>query len=144
MRIDGVKDRRRNIQRRTTSSKAAIRQREFRDVFHEKTTEIDLDIALQDVDELANKLRQSPTYINLMNYKRAVKSCLKILLSSSYHVTENSFYDRIGRRRVFTLVKVIDEKLEELSKGFLERESRNIDLATRLDEIRGMLLDLYS
>ena len=41
------------------------------------------------------------------------------------------------------MVRVVDQKLEELTRLLLARERDNLAIAARLDEIRGLLLDLY-
>ena len=53
----------------------------------------------------------------------------------SYTVTEQSFYDPQGRRRLYMLVESIDQKLEELTRSFLEKQMDSLDLVNRLDEI---------
>lgn len=41
------------------------------------------------------------------------------------------------------VVETIDEKLEELTREFLAKQVSPLELVSRLDEIRGLLLDLH-
>ena len=41
------------------------------------------------------------------------------------------------------MVRTVDDKLEELTRLFLRNQLSGLELVSRLDEIRGMLLDLY-
>ena len=93
--------------------------------------DIDLAAALEEVDEYAKRLRESPILENLLPYKK-----------QSYSVQESTVYDFQGRRRLLVLVESIDQKLEELTREFLHRQTSSLDLVGRLDEIRGLLLDL--
>src|SRR5690606_6871037 len=104
--------------------------------------ELDLAAALAEIDEHARELVRSPVLANLLRYKRKVRDLLLFLVKQSYEVRESSFYDPQGRRRLFVLVETIDQKLEELTRDFLEKHSPPLDLVGRLDEIRGLLLDL--
>ncbi len=110
----------------------------------EQDAQINFDAALEQIDEYARRLKESPIYENLLRYKEGVRTILRLLVKKSYTVTEQSFYDPQGRRRLYMLVESIDQKLEELTRSFLEKQMDSLDLVNRLDEIRGMLLDLYT
>ena len=56
---------------------------------------------------------------------------------------ENSL-DRRGRHRVYSLVKKVDKELDELTKDFLDIEGNRIKILQRLDDIKGMLLDVLT
>lgn len=108
-----------------------------------ETRDIDLATALEEVDEYARRLKESPVMENLLRYKRRVRAILRFLVQQSYDVQENTVYDLYGRRRLLVLVESIDQKLEELTWDFLNKQSSSLDLVSRLDEIRGLLLDLH-
>jgi len=99
--------------------------------------------ALEQVDRWARRFKDSPTYYNLVKYKQVVRAVLKALIENSFQVDEHSFHDHRGRRRLFVLVRSIDDKLEELTRLFLANQLSALELVARLDEIRGMLIDLY-
>jgi len=108
----------------------------------DEVREIDLAKALEEVDEYAKRLSESPVMQNLLRYKKKVRDVLRFLVEKSFQVEENTVYDYQGRRRLFVLVENIDQKLEELTREFLNKHTSSLDLVSRLDEIRGLLLDL--
>ncbi|NMB00317.1 MAG: YaaR family protein [Firmicutes bacterium] len=108
----------------------------------EQVGELDLPAAIEEIDEYARRFKKSPILEHLLAYKRKVRVILLYLVNRSYDVQENSFYDPTGRRRLLVLVDRIDHKLEELTREFLDKHSDPLDLVSRLDEIRGLLLDL--
>lgn len=110
----------------------------------EQVGQIDLLQALDEIDEYARRLKESPVLENLLRYKKRVSSILQFLVQQSYNVTENSFYDPQGRRRLLMIVENIDQKLEQLTREFLNKQTDSLELISRLDEIRGLLLDLYT
>lgn len=79
---------------------------------------------------------------NLKSYKAAVRSFLKQVLNATYEVSERRFIDRVGRRRLFIIVDRIDEQLEQLTQMVIDKQDTTLDLASKLDEIRGLLLDI--
>ena len=98
----------------------------------EQDVQIDLDAALGQIDEYARRLKESPVYENLLRYKEGVRTVLRLLIKKSYTVTEQSFYDHQGRRRPYMLVESIDQKLEELTHSFLDKQMDSLDLVNRL------------
>ena len=87
------------------------------------------------------KLREQPNYDNLEEYKKAVRAFLEELVGRHYKVTRRT--GRSGARtKVYTMIERVDDALEELERGL--GESVDFDLAGRLDEIRGILVDLYT
>ena len=118
-------------------------ERAFSEVLHvEQVGQFHLEGVLGEVEEYARRLRESPIFENLLRYKKKVRAILLFLVEQSYDVKESSFYDLQGRRRLLVLVENIDQKLEELTREFLNNQGSSLDLVSRLDEIRGLLLDL--
>lgn len=105
--------------------------------------EVQFQQALEQVDRWARRFKDSPTYYNLVKYKDVVRAILKALIEKSFKVDEHSSHDHRGRRRLFILVRSVDDRLEELTRLFLRNQLSGLELVARLDEIRGMLLDLY-
>lgn len=119
--------------------------RAFSEVFLSEQAEIsefDLVTALTEIDEFARRLQESPVLENLLRYKKKVRAILLYLVEQSYDIQERTVYDLQGRRRLLVLVESIDQKLEELTREFLNKQSGSLDLVGRLDDIRGLLLDL--
>ncbi|MFZ5944520.1 MAG: YaaR family protein [Bacillota bacterium] len=103
----------------------------------------DMQRLIDEVDKMAKRLGQSCTLSDLKNYKRAVQSFLKRTLGDAYEAQEQNSWDRMGRQKLFVLVKKVDESLEELSKQVLSQHKDSLDILGKLDEIRGLLVDMY-
>lgn len=103
----------------------------------------DLDVLLGDVDRTANDLKRWRGRSQLTAYQRAVKSFLKAAMEQMYRVEHETRFDRRGARVSSVVVRAIDEHLEALTAEILKGEKSAIPLAARLDEIRGLLLDMY-
>ncbi len=64
-------------------------------------------------------------------------------MSQSYELHDEMHWDRSGNRKNFVLVKKINQSVEEMIDLVMNKEKKQIDLVARLDEIRGLLVDLY-
>ena len=60
-----------------------------------------------------------------------------------YELNIQSGWDRMGRQRVFTTVRKIDRKLEEMAEKIRLGQADKLDVVASHDAIRGMLVDLY-
>ena len=126
-------------------SSLSVEQSTFLDSLQEKAVrQVSLDAALEMVDRLSRDLRRNPTFEHLFRYKKAIRGLLQRLIKEMYVVEEKISYDALGRRHLYVMVEEVDKKLEELTRLFLQRELPSLELARRLDEIRGMVLDLYT
>jgi uncharacterized protein YaaR (DUF327 family) len=96
------------------------------------------------IDEAAEALRRSVTLRNLKRYKELVREFIRLLTARAYTVHREAGFDRYGHRRLYTIVAKIDAELEALTREVMEAQSDQLDWVSRLDEIRGLLLDIYS
>jgi hypothetical protein len=60
-----------------------------------------------------------------------------------YELHSQAGWDRMGRQKVYTTVRRIDKKLEEMAEKIRLGQSDQLDIIASHDAIRGMLVDLY-
>ena len=80
---------------------------------------------------------------DLVEYKNLVKEFLDVSVQNSHAFQQDNFLDRRGRHRVLSQVKQVDRALADLTNEFLGQETDRISVVKRLDDIRGMLVDLF-
>ncbi|NSA85833.1 uncharacterized protein YaaR (DUF327 family) [Clostridium beijerinckii] len=73
-------------------------------------------------------------------YKKMIKEYLESILKFMYETKKDiSFW----QTQYFVTVDTVDGKLEELTKALLSDEKDNINIASTIDEIQGMIVDIY-
>lgn len=92
--------------------------------------------------EQGKKLGSKVDVRELKIYKRLISEFLDEALSNSRRFSKQSFLDRRGRHRTYSVVKNINDELELLTQDVLKEEKDNIGILQRLEDIRGMLLDI--
>lgn len=102
-----------------------------------------LEDLVAELDRQGRRLQERPVLEELVRYKALVKEFLERTVKRSLRAATRTFGGRLTRQRSYQIVEVVDRKLSELTLVVLDKERRNIDLAAKLDEIRGLLLDLY-
>jgi uncharacterized protein YaaR (DUF327 family) len=98
---------------------------------------------LQQIDAQSAELKKAPTPTGIKRYRKLVQAFMKETLNQSYTLNQRTHWDRSGNRKVFVTVKKLNESLEALADEVLNKEKNQIDLVAKLDEIRGLLIDLY-
>jgi uncharacterized protein YaaR (DUF327 family) len=98
---------------------------------------------LKKIDEQSAKLLKNPSLEGIKYYRKLVGEFLNETLGHSYSVKTDTKWDRGGNRREFIIVKKINQSLEDLLEAVVNQEKKQFDLVAKLDEIRGLLVDLY-
>jgi len=97
---------------------------------------------LNDIATQGNLLSEHMDIRDLKRYRNLVKEFLNETVNRSHKFSRENFLDRRGRHRVYGMIKLVDEKLDELATALVADEKDHIDILNRVDEIRGLLLDI--
>lgn len=103
-----------------------------------------LEALLDDITAIGEKVKQNPTFETIKTYKSAAKSFMKYIVDHSLFVDEKVSSPNILRQKKFTIIRIIDEKLDRLAAGILMNQKATLDILARVDEINGLLVDLLS
>ncbi len=72
-----------------------------------------------------------------------IQQFMGIIVKCSYDVQQKIGKKSLIEDKIYSIVSKIDSSLEELSESVLNKQVDNIKLLNKLDEIRGLLIDLY-
>ncbi|MBO6303897.1 MAG: YaaR family protein [Selenomonadaceae bacterium] len=103
----------------------------------------DLEKLMKKIDEQGERLSQTPTYDELKEYRTLIKNFVGEAVSRMYDMNTEAGWDRMGRQKVYTTVRKIDRKLEDMAEQIRLGQADKLDILASHDAIRGMLLDLY-
>ncbi len=106
-------------------------------------TKDQLDAMMERIDEQAARLSKTPTYDELKEYRTLIKNFVSEAISRMYEMHTEAGWDRMGRQRMYTTVRKVDRKLEEMAEKIRLGQSEQLDVIASHDAIRGMLIDLY-
>jgi uncharacterized protein YaaR (DUF327 family) len=107
-------------------------------------SQADLDALLDGVHEAGDKLKENPSVDLVQAYKKAVRDFVHHVVEASFAVEQKTSGRNILKRNVYFRVSVIDESLERLAAEILRNQRDNLEILRRVDEINGMLIDLFS
>ncbi len=92
--------------------------------------------------EQGEKLGKKIDIRELKIYKRLISEFLDEAVNKSRKFSKESFLDRRGRYRAYANVKKINAELDKLTEEVLKQEQDNINVLRRIDDIRGLIMDL--
>ena len=100
-------------------------------------------VLVDKIQSQGEKLGKKADIRDLKIYKQLISDFLDEAVSNSHSFSKRNFLDRRGRHRVFAVIKKINEELIELTNEVLKAESDNIKILQKLDDIRGLIMDLF-
>jgi len=103
-----------------------------------------LEELLDEVSESGERLHESQSLENIRAFRESVKRFLGYVVKHALEVDEHVSGANILKRKKFTLVKVIDRKLESLAAAVLAGQADQMEILRRVDEIRGLVVDLVT
>lgn len=107
---------------------------------HQRKSEQQLKEMIENIKKKGNRLTISKCYGDVAAYKRMIKEYLESVLNYMYGVKKDiSFW----QTQYFVTVETIDSKLEELTQMLLNEEKDNLSIASTIDEITGLVVDIY-
>ena len=106
----------------------------------ERRSEEQLKEMIEEIHKKGNRLVVTKTYGDVIAYKKMIKEYLESILKFMYNTKKDiSFW----QTQYFITVDTIDSKLEELTTALLKGETDNLNIASSIDEIQGLIVDIY-
>jgi uncharacterized protein len=101
-----------------------------------------LEELVNDIVKQGEKLGKRVDIKELRDYKRLISEFLGVAVGNSRKFSKQSLLDRRGRHKVYALIKKINNELDLLTQEVMNGEKDNIDILRRVDDIRGLILDM--
>ena len=108
----------------------------------EKDLQEKLGNMMQESTEQGEKIAKHMDIKDMRKYRELVKGFLNEVVNRSHKFSRENFLDRRGRHRVYGIVKLVDKNLDELAGELVKEEKNHLEIVGRIDDIRGLLLDI--
>lgn len=99
---------------------------------------------MKHVEDQAASLGRKPSLNALIRYRRLISECLAEAVAGSLRREEKKHWDKKGRLKALTIIKQIDDRLDELARLILDGDEHAREILAKLGEIQGLLVDLYT
>jgi uncharacterized protein YaaR (DUF327 family) len=103
-----------------------------------------LNMMLEEISGQGKKLMKHMDVKDMKHYRELIKEFMNEIVNRSHKFSRENFLDRKGRHRVYTMIKLIDKNLDELAAELIKDEKDHLLILSKIDEIRGLLLDILT
>lgn len=97
---------------------------------------------MEEIDKQGKKISEHMDVRDMKKYRSLVKEFMNEVVNRSHKFSRENFLDRRGRHRVYGIVRLVDKNLDELAEELVKEEKDHISILNKVDEIRGLLIDI--
>lgn len=99
---------------------------------------------IEEITRQGDRLSKRMDVRDMKKYRSLIKGFFNEVVSRSHEFSRENFLDRRGRHRVYGIIKLIDDNLDQLAKELVKDEKDHIAILSKIGEIRGLLLDIFT
>ncbi len=99
---------------------------------------------MEEITRQGDKLAKHRDIKDMRKYRMLIKDFMNEIVSRSHEFSRENFLDRRGRHRVYGIIRLVDENLDELAQELMKDEQDNMSILSKIGEIRGLLLDIFT
>lgn len=103
-----------------------------------------LNLMMEEIVMQGDKIVKRMDVRDMKRYRTLIKEFMNEIVNRSHKFSRENFLDRRGRHRVYGIIRLVDEKLDELAQELVSEECDKIAILAKVDEIRGLLLDIFA
>lgn len=99
---------------------------------------------MEEITMQGQKLSKRRDVRDMKHYRGLVKEFLNEVVTHSHSFSRENFLDRKGRHRVYGIIRLVDENLDQLAQELMKDEKDNLAILNKIGEIQGLLLDIFT
>ena len=99
---------------------------------------------MEEITMQGDKLAKRRDIKDMKHYRGLIKEFLNEVVTRSHSFSRENFLDRRGRHRVYGIIRLVDENLDQLAQELMKDEQDHLAILNKIGEIRGLLLDIFT
>ena len=103
-----------------------------------------LNALMEEITMQGDKLAKKRDIRDMKKYRGLIKDFMNEIINRSHQFSRENFLDRRGRHRVYGIIRMVDQTLDELAQELVKEEKDNLTVLNKVGEIRGLLLDIVA
>ena len=103
-----------------------------------------LNTLMEEITMQGDKLAKKREIRDMKKYRGLIKDFMNEIVNRSHQFSRENFLDRRGRHRVYGIIRMVDQTLDELAQELVKDEKDNLAILAKIGEIRGLLLDIFT
>ena len=103
-----------------------------------------LNAMMGEITEQGEKIKKRRDIRDMKHYRALIKDFMNEVVNRSHKFSRENFLDKRGRHRVYGMIRLVDEKLDIIASELIKDEQDIMLIMGSIDEIRGLLLDIFT
>ena len=103
-----------------------------------------LQALMEEITMQGDKLSKRRDVKDMRRYRGLIKDFLNEVVTHSHSFSRENFLDRRGRHRVYGIIRLIDENLDQMAQELMKDEKEHLAILNKIGEIQGLLLDIFT
>ena len=103
-----------------------------------------LNLMMQDIVQQGKQISKKNDIRDMQRYRLLIKDFLNEVVTRSHAFSRENVLDRRGRHRVYGIIRLVDETLDDLAQELVKDEKDNINILAKIGQIEGLLLDIFT
>ncbi|MGE4484088.1 MAG: YaaR family protein [Oscillospiraceae bacterium] len=95
-----------------------------------------------EIEEQGQRLKQKADIAEMERYRELIAQLLSEVVSGAYAFRKEKTINARGRLKVCATICKINQKLEEIAERILTGCKDSIEIISRIDDIRGLIIDM--
>ena len=103
-----------------------------------------LSFLMEEITAQGEMLSKKRDIRDMRKYRGLIREFMNEVVNRSHEFSRENFLDRRGRHRVYGIIRLVDQTLDELAQELVKDEQDNLAILSKIGEIRGLLLDIFT
>lgn len=103
-----------------------------------------LTLMVEDITQQGNKISRHMDIRDMKKYRELIRNFMNEIVGNSHKFSRENFLDKRGRHRIYGMIKLVDKTLDDLATELVKEEKDHLAILGKIDEIRGLLLDILT
>ena len=103
-----------------------------------------LNTMIADITQQGKLIGKRNDIRDMQRYRSMIKGFLNEIVTRSHSFSRENYLDKKGRHRVYGIIRLVDENLDELAQELLKDEKDTIAIMGKIGTIEGLLLDIFT
>lgn len=99
---------------------------------------------MEEISQQGKKIARKKDVKDMRKYRGLIKDFMNEIVNRSHSFSRENFLDKKGRHRVYGIIRLIDQNLDELAQELVKEEIDNITILGKIGEIEGLILDILT
>ena len=99
---------------------------------------------MEEITMQGDRIAKKKDIRDMKKYRGLIKEFMNEVINRSHQFSRENFLDRRGRHRVYGIIRLVDQTLDDLAKELVKDEKDNLAILAKIGEIRGLLLDIFT